>query len=124
MTGRTGRAGAAARRLPGHPGHRLDRPASIGRTGGHRVETPCPFYEHTHGAEAWDAIDEAIMACRKSFRAEVGDLCGEEPHTVTTEMGIADTSTLVMPCLHCGAVTVLDRGICGKCADTGRPRVA
>ena len=88
------------------------------------METPCPFYEHTHGAETWDAIDAAIMACRETFRAEVHNLCGEEPQTITTEMGIADATTLIMPCLHCGAVTVLDGGQCEKCAGKGRPRLA
>jgi hypothetical protein len=87
------------------------------------VHIPCPFYEHLHQVETWDAIDEAILACRDRHRVEVGDIPVEEQQTKTTEMGIADSATLVMPCLHCGAVTVLNGGICMKCADAGRSRV-
>jgi hypothetical protein len=83
---------------------------------------PCPFYEHHHEAETWDAIDEASMACRDRQRAEGGDLPVEEQPTKSTEMGIADAATLVMPCLFCGAVTVLEGGICVKCAEEGRSR--
>lgn len=87
------------------------------------MHIPCPFYEHHHQAETWDAIDEAIMACRDRHRAEVGDLPVEEQPTKTTEMGIADAATLVMPCLYCGAITLLEGGICVKCADEERSRL-
>ena len=63
------------------------------------------------------------MACRDRHRAEVGDIPLEEQHTKTTEMGIADAATLVMPCLSCGAVTVLEGGICVKCTDEGKSGV-
>ena len=87
------------------------------------MQIPCPFYGHIHDAQTWDVIDEAIMACRDHHRAEVGDLPATEQPTQTTEMLVADSATLIMPCLYCGAVTVLDGGICDKCADGGRLRV-
>lgn len=74
------------------------------------MHIPCPFYEHGHHAETWDAIDEAIMACRDRHRAELGNIPVEEQQTKTTEMGIADSTTLVMPCLYCGAVKLLEGG--------------
>ena len=63
------------------------------------------------------------MACRDRHRAEVGDVPQAEQPTQTTEMLVADSATLIMPCLYCGAVTVLDGGICEKCADGGQLRV-
>ena len=88
------------------------------------MQSPCAFYDHVHDAPTWDAIDEAIMACRDRHRAQLGDISSSgEQRTQTTEMGIADAATLIMPCLYCGAVTVLDGGICEKCADEGKSRV-
>ncbi len=87
------------------------------------MQTPCPFYDHVHDALTWDAIDETIMACRDRHRAQVGDIPAVEQRTQTTEMGIADAATLIMPCLYCGAVTVLNGGLCEKCADDGKSRV-
>jgi hypothetical protein len=87
------------------------------------VESPCPFYDHTHVADTWDSIDDAILACRDRHRAEVGHLLVPEQSTQTTEMLIAAPDTLIMPCLYCGAVTVLQGGLCDKCSDEGMPRV-
>lgn len=88
------------------------------------VESPCPFYGHVHRADTWDIIDEAIMACRDCHRAEVGNILEDEQPTQTTEMLIADPATLIMPCLYCGAVTVLQGGTCEKCSEEGWPRVS
>ena len=35
----------------------------------------------------------------------------------------ADPETLIIPCLYCGAVTVLEGWLCEKWSDDGRPRV-
>ncbi len=87
------------------------------------MQCQCPFYDHVHAGEAWDIVDEAIMACRDRHRAEAGNDLPEEERTLTTEMLVADSATLIMPCLHCGAVTLLESGICGKCADAGKAKV-
>ncbi len=87
------------------------------------MQNQCPFYEHLHVGETWGVIDEAIMACRDRQRAEVGDSLPGEQRTQTTEMIVADSATLIMPCLYCGAVTVLEGGMCEKCGDEGKSRV-
>ena len=87
------------------------------------MQCQCPFYEHVHAGEVWEVIDEAIMACRDRHRAEVGNIFPNEQPTLTTETLVADSATLIMPCLYCGAVTVLEGGICGKCADAGWAKV-
>ena len=57
-------------------------------------------------------------------RADPGNILQPEQSTQTTEMMlIADPETLIMSCLYCGAVTVLEGWLCEKCSDEGRPRV-